>query len=72
MVLVIVFVHSVAADEMQIRVTRLELLTNGRDMHRVIVIVNWISFLLPNDTAIEHVAFPGETNLNELAFAQLH
>ena len=69
-VLIVVFVHAVAADEMQIRITIVEFFANGRDMRGVIVVVNRIRFLLPNDAAVEHVAFLGQADLHQLALGQ--
>ena len=53
MVLVIVFVHAVASDEVQVRITVFELLPNCSDVARVIVVVNRIRFFLTNNTAVD-------------------
>ena len=70
-VLVIVFVHPVAANEMEIRITLFELLANGADVLGVIVVVNRISFFLANHRAVEHVTGFGQTYLKQLALGQL-
>ena len=66
-ILIVVLMHAVAADQMQIRITVVEFLANGGDVPRVIVVVNRIRFLLTNDAAIDKVPFPGQSNLNQLA-----
>ena len=71
MVLVVVLMHAVAAYEMQVRITHVQLLTNGRDMPRVTVIVNRVSLLLANDTTVHKIAFFGQADLNQLAPGEL-
>src|SRR5882724_1675868 len=67
-VLVVVFVHPVAADEMQIWITRLQLLADRLDVRRVVVVVNRIRFLLANDSPVQDIAMFRETDLKQLAF----
>ena len=40
-------------------------------MPRVIVVVNRIGFFLPNDAAVDDVAFFGQADLNKLALGEL-
>src|SRR5207237_679420 len=70
-VLIVVFVHPVAADEVQIRITGIQLLPNRGDMQRVVVIVNRIRFFLAHDRSVDNVAFLRQANLDQLAFRQL-
>ena len=71
-VLIVVFVHAVATDQVQIRIACLQFLTNRGDVARVVVVVNRIRFLLANDAAIDEVALPGQSNLNELASGEFN
>ena len=70
-ILVVVFVHSVTANQVQVRVPRVQFLTNGGDVPRVVVIVNRIRFLLANDAAIDEIAFLRQPDLNQLALCEL-
>src|SRR5206468_5400089 len=69
-ILVVVFVHAVATDEMQIGITAVQFFANGLDMLGVIIVVNRIGFFLAHDAAVEDIAFACQTDLNELAFGQ--
>jgi len=62
-------VHAVATDEMQVRVTRFQFLADRRDVPRIVVVVNRIRFFLTNDTAIDEIAFRGQTDLISSRFA---
>ena len=64
MVLIVVFVHAVAADQVQVRVTAVQFLTDRGDVPCVIVVVNGISFLLADYAAVDKVPFPGQSDLN--------
>ena len=64
-ILVVVFVHSVTANQVQVRVPRVQLLTNGGDVPRVVVIVNRIGLLLTNDAAIDEI---GRASCRERVF----
>jgi hypothetical protein len=57
MILIVVFVHAVAAHEMEVRVTLLDFVANRRHVLRVIVIVNRVGFFLPDNAAVEDIAF---------------
>ena len=70
-ILIVVLVHAVAANEMEVRITDIKFFTNRGDVARVIVVVNRICFFLPNDASIDHVAFQGKTNLDQLTLSQL-
>ncbi len=70
-VLIVVFVHPIATDKVQIRITRVEFLPNRRNVTRIVVIVNRIRFFLANHSSIDNVAFLRETDLDQLAFRQL-
>src|SRR6266567_3636815 len=63
--------HAVTADQVQVRVTRVQLLTNRGDVPRVVVIVNRIGLLLTNDAAIDEIAFLRQPDLNQLALCEL-
>ena len=67
MVLIVVFVHTVATNEMQVRITRLQFLSNRGHMACVIVVVNRVCLLLANDAALYEIPLPRETDLNQLA-----
>ena len=69
-ILVVVFVHAVAADEMQIGITAIKLIANRRDMFRIVVVVNWIRFFLSHDAAIEDIALARQADLDQLALSQ--
>ena len=71
MILVIVFVHAVTPDEVQIRIMAFELLANCGDVARIIVVVNWICFLLANNATVHKITLFGQTDLNQFAFRQL-
>ena len=71
-ILVVVFVHAVTADQVQVRVTRVQFLTNSGDVPRVVVIVNRIGLLLTNDAAIDEIAFLRQPDLNQLALCELN
>ena len=66
-VLIVVFVHAVAADQVQVRTTGLQFLSNDSNVLCVIVIVNRIRFFLTHDATIDEIAFLGETDLNQFA-----
>ena len=70
-ILVVVLVHAVPTDQVQVGKAGLQLDRDGLDVTSVIVIVNRIRFLLPNDTAIEHVPFFGQSDLHQFACGQL-
>jgi len=70
-VLVVVFVHAVAADEVQIWITAFQFLPNRRNVSRVIVIVNRIRFFLANDGPIDNVTYVGQADFNQLPFGKL-
>ena len=53
---------------MQIGETILELGADGVYMTRIIVVVNRVSFLLPNDTSVQHISFFGQADLDQFAF----
>src|SRR6266702_4736138 len=59
-VLVVVFVHPVSADKVQIRITGVQLLSDRGHMQRVVVIVNRICFFLANNRSVDNVAFLGK------------
>jgi len=63
-VLVVVFVHSVPTDQVQVWVPRVEFLTNGGDVLRVIIVINRIRFFLADDAAINEIAFLRQPDLN--------
>jgi hypothetical protein len=69
-ILVVVFVHAVTTNEMQIGITAIQFLANRRDMFRVVVVVNRIRFFLSNDAAIEDIAFLRQADLDQLALGQ--
>src|SRR5207253_4311041 len=71
MILVVVLVHAVAPNEVQVRITILEFFADRGDMARVIVIVNWIGLLLADDAAVENVTLLGQSDFDQLAFAKL-
>ncbi len=71
-VLIVIFVHAVATDEVQVWITCLQFLTNRGDVPCVIVIVNRVRFLLPNNAAIDEVALLGQSDLNELASGEFN
>ena len=54
-ILIVVFVHAVAAHEVQVGITRLQFLPNRGDVLRVIVVVNRIGFFLSHNAAIEDI-----------------
>ena len=56
MILIIIFVHPIAADQMQRRKARGDLETNGSHIVGVGVVVNRISLGLTHDAGVEHVA----------------
>ena len=56
---------------MQIRVAVVEFFANDFDVARVIVIVNGIRFLLPNDTAVDDIAVLRETDLDRAPFLRV-
>jgi hypothetical protein len=60
---IIIFVHGVAPDKVQARITRLPFLPDGVDMPRLIIVVNRVGFLLANYAAIHKIALP---SLDEL------
>ena len=70
MILVVVFVHAITANQVQVWVARLQFFANVRDVARIVVIVNRVGFLLTNDTAIDEIAFFGQPDLNELALCE--
>jgi hypothetical protein len=70
-ILIVILVHAVAADEVQVRITILQFLTDRCDVPRVIVIINGICFFLTNDTAIDQVPLFGQADLNQLTLGQL-
>ena len=71
-VLIIIFVHAIATDEMQIRITIVEFLANCLDVRGIIIGVHWISLLLSNNAAVNNIAFLGEANFNQLSFRQVN
>ena len=72
MVLVVVFVHAVTANQVQVRVTRVQFLANRSHVPRVVVIVNRIGLLLTNDAAIDEIAFLRQPDLDQLALCELN
>ena len=64
--------HTVTADQMQIRESKLEFLANGSYMTGVIVIIDRIGFLLPNHAAIEDVSFTRESDFCQLPLRQFN
>ena len=71
-VLIVVFVHAVAPDEVQVWITRLKFLTNRGDVSCVIVVVNRVRFLLANNAAIYTVTFFRKADLNQLASGEFN
>src|SRR4029077_14343155 len=69
-ILVVVFMHSVTAYQVQVRVPRVQFLANRGDVPSVVVIVNRIRFLLTNDVAIDEIAFLRQPDLNQLALCE--
>ena len=60
---IIIFVHGVAPDKVQVRITRLQFLPDGGDMQRLIVVVNRVGFLVANYAAIHKIALPSQAEL---------
>ena len=65
-ILVVVFVHAIASNEMKIGITTIELVANGVDVFRIIVVVNRIRFFLAHNAAIEDIALAGQADLDQL------
>ena len=57
MILIVVFVHAIAANEMEVRVAFLDFVANRRNVLCVMVVVNWIGFLLPDNAPVDDIAF---------------
>src|SRR2546429_7754518 len=64
--------HTVATDEVQVRITVVQLLADGSDVPCVIVVVNGIRLFLANNAAIYEVPFPGQPDLNQLSLGELN
>ena len=71
-VLIVILVHAVAPHQMQVRKPIFQLLSDRIDVRRVVVVVNWISFLLPHDAAVQNVTCFRQPNLHEFARGQLN
>ncbi len=63
-ILIVILMHAVAPDEMQIRITVIQLLANDGNIARVIIVVNRIRFLLAHNAAVNQVALFGQSDLN--------
>ena len=72
MILIVILVHAIAANEMEIRVMLLDFVTNRRYVLSIMVIVNWIGFLLSDNTAVDDIPFLCQTDLHQLFFRQLN
>ena len=72
MVLVVVLVHAVAADEMQRRIFLGQLGADRLDVSLVAVVVDRIGFLLTHDAAVRHIFLGRQTDLRELSPGQRH
>ena len=60
MVLIVVFVHAVAADKVKCRESRTQGITNDLDVTLVVVVVYRISFGLANDAAVNDIGGIGK------------
>src|SRR5438128_12007895 len=72
MILIVIFVHAVAANEMEIRVMLFDFVANRRYVLSVMVIVNWIGFFLPDNTAVNDIPFLRQADLHQLFFCPLN
>ena len=59
-ILIVVLVHAVTTNQVQVWVAGLQFFANGRDVARIVVIVNRVGFLLTNNTTIDEIAFFGQ------------
>ena len=71
-VLIVVFMHAITADEMQIRITRVQFLPDRSDVPRVLVVVNGISLFLADNAAFDEVPFFRQSNPYEFALGELN
>jgi len=69
-VLVVVLVHAVAADEVQAREIPLEFAAHGDDVAGVILVVDRIGLGLTHDAGVDHVLGADQPDLADLALGQ--
>ena len=68
MVLIVVFVHAVAAGEVEVGAVRLECLAHDFDVELVIVVVDRVGLGLADDAAIDNIFGRSEADLFQLSF----
>jgi len=70
MILIIVFMHPIAADQMQARIALLEVEPDRRDVVTVVLVIDRIGLGLAHHAAVDDIRLRDQADLGDLALRQ--